>query len=841
MADDEQQVSSTVLLNEQVHHYQPEPESEQAGPDIFSADDIVDLVGGARDALERHLAEEDKPPGEFSEEPVTSLDPEPEQPQPAAPIVSESSRLEAEPEAARARAALPAAEARTEAPASPPAEARPAETAEPAAPVLGTFSPSAPSPSLMNFSTAPGQVGLPPAPVSPLSPLHSPDSLEDLSLTESPNQPQPPSFGHAGLSWEGETGLSPKQDPLAAPYLSLGQDTAVHNPCEDSGISFSPDENLASSARSSSVVAPQSLTKSADRWDLPSDFTPDLQEPEEEEVQNNNPFDGFSPLADSGYSNFGVTTTNVASDSPDLVQSQQNREPEEADQTPKGSELRRGSLPDDDDDEDDDEDDDLRPSLPDILKSSPLNPDKLDSGSSEGSPEEQSPVLERRMMESPNPPINLSINPFMFESKVSLLKEMTEEMEGKASIQEPASKDPPPTEVQEQLKSVQEDWFSSQQKAESPGVPRKLAEESDSESPSADSLSPVLEAMAKNPACFQMDQEDTLPKVSEETSLKNRMQDEAEVADEASEHEVSSEEFEFIERPPKGVLDEFLEALDSPKNTEVSSRAAEPSLSVAAQRDETSYLLLSQSAVPLKSKVDLDSQAPCDPPPAPVLSSAPHLAPTAGVKAELQRNNGEAGTKGQRPSVKAVVDLLYWRDVRTSGWVFGALLLVLLSLTACSIISVVSYVGLALLSVTICFRVYKGVLQAVHKSDEGHPFRQYIDQEVALSEELVHRYSDALLTHLNHGILELRRLFLVQDLVDSLKAALILWILTYVGSWFNGLTLGILGVMAAFSFPVVYEKHQAQIDHYVALVNNHVQDVVAKIQAAVPGLKRKAE
>ncbi|KAM8852732.1 reticulon-1-A-like isoform 3-T3 [Synchiropus picturatus] len=324
MADDEQQVSSTVLLNEQVHHYQPEPESEQAGPDIFSADDIVDLVGGARDALERHLAEEDKPSGEFSEEPVTSLDPEPEQPQPAAPIVSESSRLEAEPEAAGARAALPAAEARTEAPASPPAEARPAETAEPAAPVL-------------------------------------------------------------------------------------------------------------------------------------------------------------------------------------------------------------------------------------------------------------------------------------------------------------------------------------------------------------------------------------------------------------------------------------------------------------------------------------------------------------------------------------VVDLLYWRDVRTSGWVFGALLLVLLSLTACSIISVVSYVGLALLSVTICFRVYKGVLQAVHKSDEGHPFRQYIDQEVALSEELVHRYSDALLTHLNHGILELRRLFLVQDLVDSLKAALILWILTYVGSWFNGLTLGILGVMAAFSFPVVYEKHQAQIDHYVALVNNHVQDVVAKIQAAVPGLKRKAE
>ncbi|KAM9804086.1 uncharacterized protein ACB057_007552 [Neosynchiropus ocellatus] len=842
MADDEQQVSSTVLFNDQIHHYQPEPELDQARPDIFSADDIVDLVGGAQDALERHLAE-DKPSSEFSEEPVTSLEPGADShmahpPQPAAPIVSESSRLEAEPEAARERAALPAAEARTEAPSSP-AEARPAETADPAAPVLGTFSPSAPSPSLMNFSTAPGQMGLPPAPVSPLSPLHSPDSLEDLSLTESPNQSQPPSFGHAGLSWEGETGLNlsgPKQDPLAGPYLTLGQDTAVHNPCEDSGISFSPEENLASSARSSSVVAPQSqsLTKSADQWDLPSDFGPDLQEPEEEEVQNSNPFDGFSPLADSGYSNFGVTSTIKTSDSPDLVQSQQNNESEEADQTPKGSELLR-------------DDDDLRPSLPDILKSSPLNPDKMDSGSSEGSPEEQSPVLERRMMESPNPPINLSINPFMFESKVSLLKEMTEEMEGKAGIQQPATKDLPPTEVQEQLKSVQEDWFSGQQKVESAGVQRKAAVESDSESPSPDSLSPVLEAMAKNPACFQMDQENTPPKVSEETSLKNTIQDEPEVADEVSEHEISSEEFEFIERPPRGVLDEFLEALDSPKNsvTDV-SRVAESSHSVPAQRDETSYLLLSQSPLPLKSKVDLDLQAPRDQPPAQSLPHSLNLAPTAGIKPELLKNNGEAGTKIKQPNVKAVVDLLYWRDVRTSGWVFGALLLVLLSLTACSIVSVVSYVGLALLSVTICFRVYKGVLQAVHKSDEGHPFRQYIGQEVAVSEELVHRYSDVLLAHLNHAILELRRLFLVQDLVDSLKAALILWILTYVGSWFNGLTLGILaiifpGVMAAFSFPVIYEKHQVQIDHYVALVNNHFQDVVAKIQATVPGLKRKAE
>ncbi|KAM9847603.1 reticulon-4b isoform 1-T1 [Aulostomus maculatus] len=195
----------------------------------------------------------------------------------------------------------------------------------------------------------------------------------------------------------------------------------------------------------------------------------------------------------------------------------------------------------------------------------------------------------------------------------------------------------------------------------------------------------------------------------------------------------------------------------------------------------------------------------------------------------------------QPPAPASLVDLLYWRDVKTTGVVFGAALLLLLSLTVCSIVSICSYIGLALLSVTICFRIYKGILQAIQKSDEGHPFKQYLDQEVALSENMVHKYSDIVLAKLNKTISELRRLFLVEDLVDSIKFAVLMWILTYVGALFNGLTLVILGVIAAFSCPIVYEKHQAQIDHYLSLVNNQVKDVVGKIQAKVPGMKRKTE
>ncbi|XP_048126509.1 reticulon-4b isoform X4 [Alosa alosa] len=193
------------------------------------------------------------------------------------------------------------------------------------------------------------------------------------------------------------------------------------------------------------------------------------------------------------------------------------------------------------------------------------------------------------------------------------------------------------------------------------------------------------------------------------------------------------------------------------------------------------------------------------------------------------------------PTAPSLVDLLYWRDVKTTGVVFGANLLLLFSLTMCSIISVLSYVALALLSVTITFRIYKGILQAIQKSDEGHPFKLYLDKELALSEEMAHKYSDVALARINSIIIELRRLFLVEDLVDSLKFAVFMWILTYIGALFNGLTLLILGLIAVFSCPIVYEKHQTQIDHYLAMVNNQVKDIVGKVQAKVPGLKKKAE
>jgi len=186
-----------------------------------------------------------------------------------------------------------------------------------------------------------------------------------------------------------------------------------------------------------------------------------------------------------------------------------------------------------------------------------------------------------------------------------------------------------------------------------------------------------------------------------------------------------------------------------------------------------------------------------------------------------------------------VVELIYWRDVKKSGIVFGSVLFLLLSLCCNSLISVVAYLSLAVLTVTISFRVYRTVLQAVQKTGDGNPFKGFLETDIEIPRDKVNAIVDHVIDHMDKCHDVLRRLFLVEDLVDSIKFAVMLWLLTYIGGWFNGLTLLILAFIGLFSIPKVYELHQEKIDNYIDLVNKQVKDVMTKVQAKVPWLKKK--
>ena len=70
--------------------------------------------------------------------------------------------------------------------------------------------------------------------------------------------------------------------------------------------------------------------------------------------------------------------------------------------------------------------------------------------------------------------------------------------------------------------------------------------------------------------------------------------------------------------------------------------------------------------------------------------------------------------------------------------------------------------------------------------------------------------------------------------VETLKFGLCLYVLTYVGAWFNALTLLILAWIGVFTVPKLYLNNQAAVDEIVGKVAGQVNEVKAKVVEALP-------
>merc|ERR1712173_521003 len=178
--------------------------------------------------------------------------------------------------------------------------------------------------------------------------------------------------------------------------------------------------------------------------------------------------------------------------------------------------------------------------------------------------------------------------------------------------------------------------------------------------------------------------------------------------------------------------------------------------------------------------------------------------------------------------------LVYWDNPRDSGIAFGSVLVCLLAVRYISLISVVGNLALALVTATMSFRIYKSVLAAVNKTNEGHPFKQFLEVDVTLPADKVSSLSDSFFSKLNSILLKLKSILLVENAVESVKFAVAMYLLTYVGAILNGLTLIPLSWVAAFSAPRVYRDNQKQIDEAILPLKTKFDDLQVKLQAALP-------
>ncbi|XP_053908886.1 reticulon-2 [Cuculus canorus] len=180
--------------------------------------------------------------------------------------------------------------------------------------------------------------------------------------------------------------------------------------------------------------------------------------------------------------------------------------------------------------------------------------------------------------------------------------------------------------------------------------------------------------------------------------------------------------------------------------------------------------------------------------------------------------------------------LLCWHAPGRSALALAAALVAVGSLGRFGALSVGAHAALAVLAVTVPLHLYRAALRALRRVPPT-PARMGPEVAVGLSPEQQRRWARRLARHLSAALRTLTRLFLVHSLPESLKFAFFFYLLTYVGAVFNGVTLLGAGIICAFTFPVIYQHHQAQIEQRLQLLRSHLGHLRARIRATVPSAK----
>ncbi|ALC44007.1 Rtnl2 [Drosophila busckii] len=158
----------------------------------------------------------------------------------------------------------------------------------------------------------------------------------------------------------------------------------------------------------------------------------------------------------------------------------------------------------------------------------------------------------------------------------------------------------------------------------------------------------------------------------------------------------------------------------------------------------------------------------------------------------------------------AIGRLLLWRNWQSTGIVFCLIIILLLDITVNSIISVVSVLGVLGLLLSLGYCSYVWTIRKLNKSsNEEHPMRRYMEMDLSISEQTAECLARLLVQQLNPIIQSLRALFLVEDLVDTLKLLLLFCVLNILGDYVTGMNLLLIGFVLLFTLPKLYDCNKS--------------------------------
>lgn len=168
----------------------------------------------------------------------------------------------------------------------------------------------------------------------------------------------------------------------------------------------------------------------------------------------------------------------------------------------------------------------------------------------------------------------------------------------------------------------------------------------------------------------------------------------------------------------------------------------------------------------------------------------------------------------------AVADILLWKKRHQSVLVLvsSTLLWLLFEIAGYNLLSFISNV-LFLLVIILFFWAKSAALL-------NRPLPPLPNLEV--SEEVVVKAADETRVCINNALSIAHDIAIGGDLKLFWQVAIALWLISYIGSLVNFLTLVYIGVLLCFSLPFFYDKNQALIDDKLNVAYRIAQNVLGK-------------
>ncbi|VDM25346.1 unnamed protein product [Hydatigera taeniaeformis] len=182
-----------------------------------------------------------------------------------------------------------------------------------------------------------------------------------------------------------------------------------------------------------------------------------------------------------------------------------------------------------------------------------------------------------------------------------------------------------------------------------------------------------------------------------------------------------------------------------------------------------------------------------------------------------------------------VISLIYWKKPVESAIVMATGFTLLFSVGCLSLISVFAYICLAILCCTGAARVYYDLITSKRDETASPPFSDWLIKDKEALRQRVHDYVNDRFDKTESAIQDLRHYLLIENYVDSLKAsslllsfALLVYLLSILGGFFNLITLVLIGFTLIFTVPKIYDLYHVQIDKFTEKPKQELRKIWSK-------------